>query len=145
MRLLFISCSSVSRDTLISPITSKISDTDGPTVAFGCGRDDLVLTLFITLTKLMCVRHSDCRSTDRDGQGVQSRIQDEGELRQQHLPQHDGAAAVSGQITLKKGHQLVDGEILQLFVENGVVILSKHCVLGCNILFVSVFLTWAHV
>lgn len=87
--------------------------------------------------KLMCVCHSDCRSTDRDGQGVQGRIQDEGELRQQHLPQHDGVAAVSGQIALKKGHQLVDGEILQLFVENGAVMSSKHCVSGRDIVFVS--------
>lgn len=69
-----------------------------------------------------CVCHSDYRDTDRGGQDVQSRIQDGGELRQQHLPQHDGAAAVSRQITPQEGHQLVDGEVLQLFVESEVLV-----------------------
>lgn len=41
MMLLFISCSSVSSDTLISPITSKISDADGTTGVSDCRWDHM--------------------------------------------------------------------------------------------------------
>lgn len=44
-------------------------------------------------------------------------IQDGGDLRQQHLPQRDGATAVSGQVAPQEGHQLVHGEVLQLKVQ----------------------------
>lgn len=45
MTLLFISCSSVSNNTLISPITSKTSIADGPTMVMDCRRDQLIESL----------------------------------------------------------------------------------------------------
>lgn len=131
MTLLFISCSSVSNDTLSSPITSKTSIADGTTVVDDCRRDQLIESLEILLIigldlwyihfhnpqkKLRTCSLEGLKDTDHVSQDVQSRVQDKGKFSQQHLPQHYGVAAVSRQITLQKGRQLIGCKVLQLYV-----------------------------
>ena len=116
--LLFISCSSVSSDTLISPITSNTSNADGPNMVIDCERDRLVKSRETSFELISGVEHLNHRqgykATHLVGQPVQSWVQDVGEFREQHLPQHFGVAAVSRQVALEQRHQLIGCEVLQL-------------------------------